>query len=74
MENRGKWLRASAIERFEEKYIPEPMSGCFLWTAALKPNGYGMFVSDGRRSYRSRTPQYAHRSSWVLYRGQNTIR
>ena len=58
------------MERFEEKYIPEPMSGCYLWTAALKPNGYGMFIVDGRREQRARSPQYAHRAAWALHKGE----
>ncbi len=28
------------IERFEAKYIPEPNSGCWLWTAFCTPRGY----------------------------------
>lgn len=30
-------------ERFEKKYIPEPNSGCWLWTAGIDTNGYGIF-------------------------------
>ncbi len=30
-------------DRFEEKYIPEPMSGCWLWIGAVIPDGYGSF-------------------------------
>lgn len=33
----------STIERFEEKFIPEPNSGCSLWLAAINNKGYGMF-------------------------------
>jgi len=39
---------------FESKYIPEPMSGCWLWLNALTPNGYGHDGNHGgahRRSY-----------------------
>ena len=50
-------------ERFEAKYIPEPMSGCWLWVAALHGNGrYGMMWN--KHDYAS-----AHRISWELYRG-----
>lgn len=28
-------------ERFWDKVIPEPMSGCWLWTGATLQNGYG---------------------------------
>ena len=30
---------------FEKKYIPEPNSGCWLWMAALKRDGYAKFTS-----------------------------
>ena len=29
------------IERFEAKISPEPMSGCWLWTASTDGGGYG---------------------------------
>lgn len=35
-------------ERFDEKYIPEPMSGCWLWTGAVTERGYGQF-REGKR-------------------------
>lgn len=47
---------------FEDKYIPEPMSGCFLWLGAVFKNGYGQAYADGKNSY-------AHRVSWEFYRG-----
>lgn len=49
-------------ERLEEKYIPEPNSGCWLWTAA-QLNGYGAIKVDGR--FRG-----AHRVSYELHKGQ----
>lgn len=33
--------------RFEEKYIPEPNSGCWLWVGAIIPQGYGR-IWDGQ--------------------------
>ena len=33
------------LERFESKYIGEPMTGCWIWIASLKPDGYGRFDS-----------------------------
>lgn len=33
--------------RFADKYIPEPMSGCWLWLAALQ-RGYGVFKIGGK--------------------------
>lgn len=52
----------SLLERFEEKYIPEPMSGCYLWTAALDDAGYGRIGVDGRTVG-------AHRVAYELYVG-----
>lgn len=42
------------VERFEEKFIPEPMSGCWLWTAALFHDGYGQFYYKGKNSRANR--------------------
>ena len=50
-------------ERFEDKFSPEPNSGCWLWTARCNPNGYGYLkVPPGR-------VKQAHRISFELYRG-----
>lgn len=48
--------------RFERYYIPEPMSGCWLWTAATDASGYGR-IWDGRRW------GGAHRVSYVTHKG-----
>jgi hypothetical protein len=41
------------IQRFWDSSIPEPNSGCFLWTKALTGTGYGQFragsLRDGTR-------------------------
>lgn len=49
-------------ERFEEKYIPEPNSGCWLWIASVGNNGYGWFGIGG-------TQRNAHRVSYELHVG-----
>jgi hypothetical protein len=46
-------------ERFEMKYIPEPNSGCWLWTSTVSTRGYGLFKLDRRQ-------QFAHRVAWSL--------
>lgn len=52
------------LVRFEDKFIPEPMSGCWLWFAGHNGRGYGVFRTRApRRMY------LAHRYSWALYRG-----
>jgi hypothetical protein len=49
--------------RFEAKYIPEPNSGCWLWTAACNQAGYGEISVGAER-------HGAHRISWELHRGK----
>ena len=34
-------------EKFEERISPEPMSGCWLWTAGVDEKGYGLFRVNG---------------------------
>lgn len=51
-----------AIQRFEEKYIPEPNSGCWLWTGTVTYNGYGIFEVNGKKIR-------AHRFSYELHKG-----
>jgi hypothetical protein len=36
-------MQMTRLEYFEEKYMPEPMSGCWLWFASDDGNGYGAF-------------------------------
>jgi hypothetical protein len=38
-------------DRFLEKMIPEPNSGCWLWMAAFRKTGrlYGCFALDGHK-------------------------
>ena len=55
----------TTLERFEEKYIPEPNSGCWLWTAATNGNGYGVI----RLGPRPASMGYAHRVSYELHKG-----
>lgn len=51
-------------QRFEENYIPEPNSGCWLWLGAS--NGlYGNF-KVGRRP--NRTTVGAHQFSYLMYK------
>ena len=50
-------------ERFADKVIPDPNSECWLWTAAVDRQGYGMLRS-GNGMCR------AHRVSYELHIGQ----
>lgn len=47
-------------QRFEEKYVPVPECGCWIWTGHCNNKGYG-------RINISRRVQYAHRIAWELY-------
>lgn len=49
--------------RFHQKYIPEPNTGCWLWTDAPNRKGYGELVV-GKKVLR------AHRVSWFLHFGE----
>lgn len=49
----------TAIERFEAKVIPEPMSGCWIWLGALTQGGYGQIYFKGKL-------WYAHRFAFVV--------
>lgn len=53
----------NAKERFEEKWMPVPESGCWLWLAAESSGGYGAFALDGLHS------GPAHRASWEIHKG-----
>ena len=55
----------SLKERFEEKYEPEPNSGCWLWTGCVRKDGYAII--------HNKTDQYAHRVSYKLYKGEIPI-
>ncbi len=54
--------------RFAEKYICDPNSGCWLWTAALTTTGYGAIgaINSNNKKYEKAK---AHRVSWELNRG-----
>jgi hypothetical protein len=49
-------------DRFMDKVSPEPNSGCWLWDAFTREDGYGQFRFNGRT-------QSAHRVAWQLYNG-----
>ena len=49
------------LDRFEAKYIPDPSSGCWLWTACLNGDGYAIIRNGHMRQ--------AHIVSYELHRG-----
>jgi len=60
-------LHIGMAEAFEKNYIPEPNSGCWLWTGPLSGRGYGC-IRIG-----SKPPKYllAHRYSLQQATGQS---
>jgi hypothetical protein len=52
----------TALERFNEKYYEDKESGCWIWTGAKSPLGYGNFWKD--QKYKK-----AHRAGWEFYFG-----
>mgnify|MGYP001580768529 CR=1 FL=1 len=49
--------------RFESKFIPEPNTGCWLWTDALTDKGYGKFWLIHRQ-------YFSHVVSWERIYGR----
>lgn len=59
-------MNGTLEQRFWDKVIPEPNSGCFLWIGGLSKVGYGVI---GRGGGRSAGVVYAHRLSFELTYG-----
>lgn len=61
-------MAKTLLQRFEEKHIPEPNSGCWLWGAAISPSPTGThpygILQDGDGVMRM-----AHRIGYELHRG-----
>lgn len=55
-------LENTQMQDFEDKFIPEPNSGCWLWLFGSFSSGYGCLRVGS-------TVWYAHRLSWTLYKG-----
>lgn len=53
-------MRGTVINRFEDKFMPEPNSGCWLWFGCSS-EGYGQFNLHGKTFY-------AHRLAYELYK------
>ncbi len=55
--------KSNVLDRFENKLMFEPNTGCWIWTSALSDKGYGLFRLSGKNVR-------AHRFSYTLYKGQ----
>jgi hypothetical protein len=59
----GVARQRAVADRFPDKWMPEPNSGCWLWLAAVTTDGYGRILVNGH-------PTTAHRVSWELHRSE----
>jgi hypothetical protein len=59
---KGVYPRPRAIERFDQRWVPEPTTGCHLWIGPVDKDGYGKF-NENRRAVR------AHRFAYEQRRG-----
>lgn len=50
-------------DAYQDRYVPEPNSGCWLWTSYLNKSGYGQ-IRHGKTSSR------AHRVIYEAHRGK----
>lgn len=57
----------SLSERFSDKWVPEPYSGCWLWTGHIGKYGYGILCEWLNEKTVMRR---AHRVAWRLYCGE----
>lgn len=59
-------ITAGSLEaRLEQKYIPEPNTGCWLWIGGMtRSGGYGIVARSHRKDL-----SVAHRASYEFYRG-----
>lgn len=55
-------MGSDLLARFNANWLPEPNSGCWLWTATIDPHGYGQMQDKNRR-------WFAHRLSYALHCG-----
>lgn len=65
-------MRAKTLqESFDEKHIPEPNTGCWLWIGRSDgAQNYGIIdVPRNKHKEFTRRSQRAHRISWYLHRG-----
>lgn len=59
---------ANLRRRLEEKFTPEPMSGCWLWHGATTSRGYGS-IAVGYHAPHRPIVRAAHRVMWILANG-----
>lgn len=55
-------IKKDPIDRFKEKYIVDPNTGCWNWTGAATNIGYGILKVKGKNIY-------AHRFAYETFKG-----
>lgn len=55
------------IERFHQKYVRVPFSGCWIWIGGTRPNAQGHLY--GRHHQDNGEGIGAHRFSWLIHNG-----
>lgn len=66
--HRRDFQRMRGLSRWRdisERFVPEPNSGCWLWTGRVNASGYGIFNGP---DYGKTTS--AHRTFWIRHRGE----
>ena len=53
-------IEAPSVAWLEERSVPEPNTGCVLWTGPLHSHGYGYFRYRGRNTLAHRAAYEAH--------------
>lgn len=66
MSRRTEDAQLSTLERFLSHIEPDPVTGCWLWTAGTNEKGYGMFSTNGT--------WLAHRFAYVWFCGGHAPR
>ena len=63
--NGARWevIAAGVVERFWARVVPEPNTGCWLWSGSFFPEGYALLSVDTR-------PVGAHRISFQIAGGE----
>ena len=56
------WDQRAWMDKLGEWFVPEPNTGCWLWTRCVDRDGYGIQNVEHRR-------RFAHRVSYEILRG-----
>ena len=65
-------MKKTVLEKFHDSYIPEPMSGCWIWIAGLRSSGshpYGYIMDGSRLPNGKPRMELSHRYSYSTFNG-----